>query len=352
MLLAGILHASAVLGKDSTFDPQDVPGTWTLVTNQDATITATDNATIRRGVEVYQRVLLLKAVPSEEPGRGQKVTEAEIRDFIRQYRPPAIPYTSEATAEKTGGEKFNCLEFAEDIVAQANSNGIPAEVIGIKFEGKLTGHACAGFPTAEGRMLYFDSTPGSGQVSRKAHEAWVELGKTYRRADGGELVGGVEKLPITEVIPVSRLAEIASSLIDDDNPGGLTARTKLVVEEEKYQQAEGIEYAGPDTLQISEAQLARWNQAAEESLVAKASREEAQRRASQAVAKKLAANALRKNEQLAARGDAYGELRMGERYLTGDGVAKDDLKAREYLQRAADQGSQTATDELNRLADQ
>ena len=55
------------------------------------------------------------------------------------------------------------------------------------------------------------------------------------------------------------------------------------------------------------------------------------------------------NERLAAQGDAYGELRMGERYLAGDGVAKDIFKARDYLQRAAEQGSQTAVNELNRL---
>jgi hypothetical protein len=162
----------------------------------------------------------------------------------------------------------------------------------------------------------------------------------------------VENLPITKIIPVNRLAEIASSLLDDDNPDSLTPKTKLVVIGENRQQAEGIEYAGPDTLQISEAQLARWSQAAEEIMAAKASQQDAQKRASQAVAKKLAANALQENEQLAAQGDAYGELRMGERYLTGDGVAKDFLKAQEYLQRAADQGSQTAADELKRLANQ
>ena len=350
MLLAGFLHVSAGWAED--FGPQNFSGQWTLVTNQDATLTATENATIRRGAEVYQRVLLLEAVPSEAPDRGQKATETEIRDFIRQYRPPPIPYTSEATAEKTGGEKFNCLEFAEDIVAQAQSNGIPAEVMGIMFEGKLTGHACAGFPTADGRMLYFDSTPGSGQISRKAHEAWVELGKTYRRADGGELVGGVEKLPITEIIPVSRLAEIASSLLEDDHPVGFTATTKLVVVAEKHQQAEGIDYASPDTLKISDAQLDRWNQAAREVLAAKASKLEAQKQAAQTVAKNLAAKTLAENERFAAQGDAYGELRMGERYLTSDGVAKDVFKARDYLQRAAEQGSRTAVEELNHLDEQ
>jgi TPR repeat protein len=294
-------------------------------------------------------VLLLKAVPVEISGQPQRTTEADVRNFISHYRPPPVPYTSEKTAEETGREKFNCLEFAEDIVTQAESNGIPAEVIGIKFQGKLTGHACAGFPVAEGTTLYFDSTPGAGQISRRAHEARVELGQPYRRADGGELADGAGNLPITKIIPVTRLAEIAGSLLSDDNSDSSTSKTKLVVLAEKHRQVEGIEYAGPDTLKISEAQLAKWNQAAEEFMAAKASQQETQRRAAQGVAKKLAAIALAENERLAAQGDAYGELRMGERYLTGDGVDKDVFKTRDYLQRAADHGSPTATEELKHL---
>jgi hypothetical protein len=352
ILLAILLQACVVLAEESTFDPQHFPGKWTLVTNQDATVTATENAAVRRGAEVYQRVLLLKVVSSEDTGRGQKATEAKIRDFISHYRPPPIPYTSEKTARKTGREKFNCLEFAEDIVIQAETNGIPADVIGIKFKGKVVGHACAGFPTAEGRTLYFDSTPGSGHVSRSAHEARVELGKPYRRADGGELAGGVENLPITQIIPVSRLTEIASSLLGEDDSDSLTSKTKLVVVKEKHLPIAGIEYAGPDTLKISEAQLARWNQAAEEAMTAKTRQQEDRSRAAQATAKKVAENALAENKRLAAQGDAYGELRMGERYLTGDGVARDVSKARDYLQRAAEQGSQTAADELNHLDNQ
>ena len=220
-------------------------------------------------------------------------------------------------------------------------------MIGIKFKGKLIGHACAGFPTAEGRTLYFDSTPSAGHVSRAAHEARVELGKPYRRADGGELAaGGAENLPITQIIPVSRLDEIASSLLGDDDFDSLTSTTRLVVVQEKHLPVIGIEYAGPDTLTISEAQLARWNQAAEEAMTAKTRQQEDRSRATQAAASKLAANALEENQQLADRGDAYGELRMGERYLTGDGMDKDISKARDYLQRAAEQGSQTAVEEL------
>jgi TPR repeat protein len=352
ILLSVLLPAGAALAGDNFFDPQHFPGRWTVVTNQDSAITATGNAVVRRGEEVYQQVLLLKAVPIEAAGRPGKITEADVQKFISHYRPPPIPYTSEITARKTGAEKFNCLEFAEDIVIQAGSNGIPAEVIGIKFKDRLVGHACAGFPTVDGRMLYFDSTPGSGHVSHGAHEARVELGKPYRRADGGVLAGGVENLPVTEIIPVSKLTEIAGSLLDGSGSAAPATGTRLVVVGEKHQQADGIDYAGPDTLKISDAQLDRWNQAAGEILAAKANQLEAQKKAEQAVIKKLSAGALAENERLAVQGDAYGELRMGERYLTGDGVAKDIFKARDYLQRAAEQGSQTAAEELNRLDEQ
>lgn len=59
--------------------------------------------------------------------------------------------------------------------------------------------------------------------------------------------------------------------------------------------------------------------------------------------------ALKANQQAAERGDAYGLLRMGERYRDGDGVEKDLSKARDYLQKAATAGSDTAKDELAHL---
>jgi hypothetical protein len=61
------------------------------------------------------------------------------------------------------------------------------------------------------------------------------------------------------------------------------------------------------------------------------------------------AMALKSNMDAAAKGDAYGLMRMGERYRDGDGVPKDAVKARDYLQRAADAGSPTASEELKRL---
>lgn len=59
--------------------------------------------------------------------------------------------------------------------------------------------------------------------------------------------------------------------------------------------------------------------------------------------------ALKDNEDSAARGEPYGLLRMGERYRDGKGVERDLTKARDYFQRAADAGSDTAKSELEDL---
>lgn len=59
--------------------------------------------------------------------------------------------------------------------------------------------------------------------------------------------------------------------------------------------------------------------------------------------------ALQSNQEAAAQGDAYGLLRMGERYRDGEGVDMDLKKAREYLQKAAAAGSPTAADEISAL---
>jgi TPR repeat protein len=56
--------------------------------------------------------------------------------------------------------------------------------------------------------------------------------------------------------------------------------------------------------------------------------------------------ALAANQAAAAQGDAYGLLRMGERYRDGDGVDKNLDTARNYLSRAAAAGDMTASNEL------
>lgn len=61
------------------------------------------------------------------------------------------------------------------------------------------------------------------------------------------------------------------------------------------------------------------------------------------------ARALEWNQQQADAGDPYGLLRMGQRYLHGDGVETNLAKARDYLQRSADLGNDTAKEELAKL---
>lgn len=65
--------------------------------------------------------------------------------------------------------------------------------------------------------------------------------------------------------------------------------------------------------------------------------------------KKAAEIALKSNQDAAAKGDTFGLLRMGQRYRDGDGVEKDLVKAKEYLQKAADAGSPTAAEELSKF---
>ena len=65
--------------------------------------------------------------------------------------------------------------------------------------------------------------------------------------------------------------------------------------------------------------------------------------------KAVQAKILKSNQEDADNGDAYGLLRMGERYRDGDGVPKDLAKAKDYLTKAAAAGSPSATDELSKL---
>ena len=328
------------------FNPQNYPGEWNLTTNSDATITATETAVHRQGKEAYSRVLQLKAVPEEVPVPNPgAATEAEIRQFIAGYRPPVIPYTSERTAKDLNIEKFTCLEFAGDLVKKANDAGIPAQIIGVLFQGKWVGHAIAGFPTAEGGTLYFDSTPAAGQISHEAHEARVRVGELYTRTGGGELAG-VGKLPITQILPVTKLIQFANSM-------GATVpstNTDLVVEDEKQVQASGIEYADASTLQVADDQWAKWQQAEDTYLAAQSDLRNAQTSTWQSAAAKAAARALAENQAMAATNDPYGQLRMGERYLTGDGVKKNPALGMAYLRQAADQDSPTAIQELEKIA--
>jgi len=63
----------------------------------------------------------------------------------------------------------------------------------------------------------------------------------------------------------------------------------------------------------------------------------------------LDARILKSHQELADKGDPYGELQMGLRYRDGKGVEKNLDKAREWLQKAADQGDRDAVTALSKL---
>ena len=83
-----------------------------------------------------------------------------------------------------------------------------------------------------------------------------------------------------------------------------------------------------------------------------AQQEAAEAQAATAANKKAAADAatLKFYQERAEKGDAYGQYRMGLRYLKGEGVPKDLDKARDYLSKAAAQGNEDAAAELARLS--
>jgi TPR repeat protein len=67
------------------------------------------------------------------------------------------------------------------------------------------------------------------------------------------------------------------------------------------------------------------------------------------VKKTASDKALKYNQDQAAKGDAYGLLRMGERYRDGDGVEKNLAKAKEFFNKAVAAGSPSAAEELGKL---
>jgi hypothetical protein len=83
-------------------------------------------------------------------------------------------------------------------------------------------------------------------------------------------------------------------------------------------------------------------QAIQEAAAKAAEKSKADRKAAQA-------KALKYNQDLADKGDAYGLMRLGERYRDGEGVPKDLAKARDYLSKAVTAGQPSAADELSRL---
>jgi Sel1 repeat len=78
---------------------------------------------------------------------------------------------------------------------------------------------------------------------------------------------------------------------------------------------------------------------------AAAAKKEAEKRKSETKDK-----TLEWHQDQADKGNAYGQYRMGLRYLKGDGVPSDRAKAIDYLSKAAAQGNEEAQKELRKLA--
>ena len=84
-------------------------------------------------------------------------------------------------------------------------------------------------------------------------------------------------------------------------------------------------------------------------LVLKAKADAAAKQKAVETKKSSQARVLKMNQELADKGDAYGLLRMAERYRDGDCVEKDLQKAKVYFMKATDAGSLTAAEELGKL---
>jgi hypothetical protein len=72
--------------------------------------------------------------------------------------------------------------------------------------------------------------------------------------------------------------------------------------------------------------------------------------ASGATAGHLEPDVVRYNLALANKGDAEGQFLMGKRYRDGNGVPKDDIKAKHFFARSAAQGNQAASLDLEELS--
>jgi TPR repeat protein len=64
---------------------------------------------------------------------------------------------------------------------------------------------------------------------------------------------------------------------------------------------------------------------------------------------KAKAKTISTYQEMADKGNDYGQLRMGEYYLKGDGVEKDEAKARAFFKASAEQGNIEAADWLKTL---
>lgn len=238
------------------------------------------------------------------------------------------------------------------------------------------GRAEAEFVNIQGGIqrtnLRFKFHVSSGEISARAEgeferlERWrKEAPQEVRETCTNELLRSTSTPRIAQILRVDISGEYSSydpktwtatAGVEYLNESGLTERTNLPfnfsasqdyvfahVDFEK-QWANGAYGASGeqarDFLDLERRQQAQESEATAEKAKAEAAKAKAD----------LEKKTLVWHQQLAEKGDAFGLFRMGERYLKGDGVPKDEAKGRGLLERAAAKGESDAKAILDTLS--
>ena len=166
----------------------------------------------------------------------------------------------------------------------------------------------------------------------------IDLGvETVRRLDYGKIVTSPPPDLVQKQFAISPSGIIDTAQLDKQLEGNKNEESEI---ESKLSQVKS-DYAKESDVIIADCEAKIKNVPAVLAKLAKDKEDEKKR----AVQDKV----LKFNQDAADKGDAYGLLRMGERYRDGEGVPKDLAKAKDYLTKAAAAGSPSAADELKNL---
>ena len=152
----------------------------------------------------------------------------------------------------------------------------------------------------------------------------------------------------SQVVTTTFYDKWGSPMASYDNLGGVNVRG-VKTNGSGLQQPAAAQATRQEQLRAAEA-ATRAKLAADAAFQARMAQQDAANRDQILAAQKAARDkGLKWNQEQAAKGDAYGLFRMGERYRDGDGVPKDLTKAREFLTKATEAGSPSSSDALARL---
>src|ERR1039458_253091 len=319
-----------------------------LESERDETI-AKINAKYAPGIsDLHSKNLTLKASAAQlESQRSQSEREnAHLR--AKQLFQPKDPWRlldgKIYNAKDVSWVQFSgqVLEVKPNGVLLVGDFGPPLEAGFGKREYFVENFPVQSYPLADGEAITppmsFVAHLGEKSSTYQFTNTTIDLrAKTVRRLDYGKVV---ESPPPDLTKKWNTIVVIAG----DANP----QLTKQLDDNEKEQAAvqSQLSQLNSDSEKEQEPIIAEYKTKIDDvpNVIAKQAKEKDAAK-KQAVTDKV----LKSNQDAADRGDAYGLLRMGERYRDGEGVTKDLAKAREYLARAAAAGSPTATDDLKKL---